>query len=480
MSSALVWIVVPFLFGVSLILTRRWSRGALFASIGLALLLTWIAWQVPINQPLRFGPFDFRIAETFNVFGRNFTLLDAERPLLTLVYLLATIWLLGAYLAQPGPLFPPVLLMTVALLLAALAVEPFLYAALLIALAALICVPMLNPPGSPRSGGVLRFFTFQLFGVPFILFSGWLLTGVEASPGNLNLVLRAGVFLALGFLFLMAVFPFHSWIPALGEQSHPYSAAFVFLVFPAFVGLFALGLMDRYAFLRDSAIVYQLLVAVGAVGAFLGGLWSMLEDHLGRQLGFAAVMEIGFSLLALGVGGEEAVRFYFGLLIPRTFAYLVWAVALSGLRQNSGSLRLDAQGTLARNHPLLLTSLALAVFSLAGLPLLAAFLPRLALWHTLAATSSPAATLAVLGDLALLLGALRNLYRLVSASLGTEAGSEGWLKPGDAEVLPDVANPYAWVLLGLGGGVLLLMGIFPAVFLSQLAHFAAMFTQLSP
>lgn len=479
MSSALIWMIVPFGFGLSLILFRRWGQGALFASIGLALLLTWMAWQLPVNESLRFGPFDFRIAETLNVFGRNFTLADAHRPLVTFVYLLATAWLLGAYLAQPGPLFPPVVLMTISILLAALAVDPFLYAALLIALAALICVPLLNPPGSSRSSAVLHFLTFQLFGVPFILFSGWLLTGIEASPGNLSLVLRAGVFLALGFLFLMSVFPFHSWIPGLGEQSHPYSAAFVFLVFPAFVGLFALGLMDRYAFLRDTQLVFQLLMAVGAVTAFLGGLWSMLEDHLGRQLGFAVVLEIGVSLLALSVGGGEAVRFYFALLISRTFTYLVWAVALAGLRQSRGSLNLADQGPVARDHPLLLSALALAVFSLAGLPLLATFLPRFALWHEIAASSALAASLAILGSLALLLGTLRNLFRLVMDTLSIEAGSEEWLDPGRGDILPDLANPYAWALLLIGGGGLLLMGIFPQSFLAGLARFAASFIQLS-
>jgi formate hydrogenlyase subunit 3/multisubunit Na+/H+ antiporter MnhD subunit len=479
MSSALVWIILPFLFGLSLILFRRWGRLALFASTALAFLLTWMAWQLPINEPLRFGPFDFRIAETLNIFGRNFTLGAAELPLVTFVYILATAWLLGAFLAQPGPLFPPVMLMTIAILLAALAVEPFLYAALLIALAALICVPLLNPPGSTQSGAVLRFLIFQLFGVPFILFSGWLLTGIEASPGNLNLVVRAGMFLAFGFLFMMAVFPFHSWIPGLGEHSHPYNAAFVFLVFPAFVGLFTLGMMDRYVFLRSTPLVFQLLMSVGAVTALLGGLWSLFEEHLGRQLGFAVVMEIGVSLLALSLGDGESVHFYFALLIPRTLAYLVWAIALSGLRESSGSLKLADQDMVARIHPLLLASMAIAVFSLVGLPLLAGFLPRFALWRELAASSAAAASLAILGSLALLLGVLRNLYRMVMASLPAGSASQDWLASAADGALPDLANPYAWALLLLGGGGLLLMGILPQSFLSALAQFAAIFPQLS-
>jgi formate hydrogenlyase subunit 3/multisubunit Na+/H+ antiporter MnhD subunit len=119
-----------------------------------------------------------------------------------------------------------------ALLVGALAVEPFLYAALFIETAVLISVPLLSAPGRKPGKGLIRFLIFQTLGMPFILFSSWLLAGIEANPGDLGLVQQAAILIGLGFSFLLAVFPFYSWIPLLTEESTPYTVGFILWMFP--------------------------------------------------------------------------------------------------------------------------------------------------------------------------------------------------------------------------------------------------------
>lgn len=483
MSAALIWIIIPGFWGGVMFALRRSGPRLFLASAALALLLTWMAWQVPIDVAMQLGSLTLKISSTLTVLGRNFTILDGERPLIALIYLASTLWLLGAYLAQPGVLFVGLSQIIVALLVAALSVEPFLYAAMLISIAVLLFVPLLAPAGTSPGAGLLRFVTFQLFGVPFILFVGWLLTGVEASPSNLSLVLRAGVLLGLGFTFLLAVFPFHSWIPMLAKEAHPYVLGFLLFFLPAVVSLFALGFFDRFAWLRETQLIFQLLLAVGAIVTMLGGVWAAVQDHLGRQMAYAMVYEIGSSLLALGLGGHQAVQLIFAFIIVRMLALLAWSIALAGLLQaTAGSLRVNSVSRIAHDHPFLLIGLVLAIFSLAGLPLGAGFAPKLLLLNAVWAQAPLAGVAMIIGSLGLLVTGLRLLFALAIPALAEPLvkSDEQLLESARDTVLPDRDNPYAWLYLLFGGVGLGLMALFPQWLFGSLAPFLAVFPQLMP
>jgi len=480
MSSALLWIGLPILFGVALLLYRRQDSLSLFVAASVSLLLSWAAWQIPIDVVLQVGPISLEIAPSFLVFGRSFTLSGAQAPLLAFIYLVEAIWILGTKLAKPGPLFIPINLICVGLLVAALAVEPFLYAALLISLAAMLQIPLLAPAGT-RGPGVMRFLKFQIFAVPFILFTGWILSGVEASPGNLDLVARAGLLLALGFAFLLALFPFHSWLPMLGMESHPYVVGFLAFFLPSIGLVFGLGFFDRYSWLRDSSLTYPVLLLAGGLTALLGGLWAARERHLGRMLAYATMLCTGFGLQALGLGVHSS-QVFFALLLPQAFAIWGWTVALSMLfLPDEPGLEIDSLQSQAGSRPLALLVLLVTVFSVAGLPLLGSFAGRVALLDGAAAASPWAAAASLIGSLGLLAGGLR----LVLAALaGSTENAKRWVE--EVEPAPvtgqasDLSDPYMWVFAAVVILSLLGFGLIPRVFLSAVPDLAAMFSQLLP
>ena len=480
MSSALLWIGLPLVLGAALILLRR-GAGVLSLALclGLSLVLAWIAWQVPINTPNTLGPFTLQIAPTLSVFGRSFTLADSDRVVLGLAYAGLSLWLAGSFFAQPGRLFAPIALIVTGLLLAAYAVEPFLYAALLMATAVLISVPMLAPPGTQQAQGVLRYVVFQLFAVPFLLFAGWLLSGVEASPGDLDLVIRAGVLLGLGFLFLVAAIPFHAWVPRLMKDSHPYAATFILAFLPTLALVFALTFFDRYAWLRDRQAVYGLLMAIGSVSVLLAGVWAASQKRLTGILAYAAVLGVGSSLQALGLGGSQSVQLLFAQVHPRGIALLVFALALSAFRQvGRTGLTLDGFGTSSARHPLLATALLLAIFSLAGLPLLAAFPAQWQLWLALSNTSAWALGASLLGSLGLCIAGLRWLVACVQRPVIAVA-EQGLEEPLEGEPR-DLEDPYVWVYFLASVSILLLIGNAPALVYRNLADFLVVFPQIGP
>ena len=480
MSSAVLWIILPGLLGTGLLFYRRDDRLPLTVAALTSLFLAWIAWQFPFDVVLTIGPFSFEIFPSFSLFGRSLTLSDLDRPPLTLIYFFQCLWVLGTVIAKPGRLFIPISLMCVSLFVAALSVDPFLYAAIFIVLAMLVMIPLLVPPGQSAGPGVLRFLIFQVFAVPFILFTGWILTGVEASPGNLNLILRSGLLLLLGFTFLLALFPFHSWIPMLAKESHPYVLGFLLFFLPTVASIFALSFFDRYAWLRDSEFVYQILTLIGSLSILLSGLWAFVERHLGRILGFAAMLGVGFNLLGMGLAGAEGVQVFFALLLPQLLGLWMMTVALGALWRKSSEFDLIKLSTAFNSAPLTISALLLAVFSLAGLPILASFPPRMALFTQLSANTVWAAIAALGGCLALAGAGVRILMTALPRKSRKPTAWVEEVEPIDSVTRSDIADPYVWTFLAVSTIGLIGFGLFSRLFLAGVPGLASMFPLLFP
>ncbi len=463
MSAPVVWLFIPFGVGLAALFLRNERILTLLGS-SLALLLALVALVVPLDQALLVAGISFKISASMQVLGRSLTFLPAEGRLLVIVYGLIAMWLFGAEVSRTAERLIPLGLMVSSLLIASIAVEPFLYAAALIEIAALLAIPMLLPPKQAPGPGLMRFLIYQTLAMPFILFSGWLLAGVEASPGDLGLAVQAAAILGLGFAFLLAIFPLSTWMPMLIEETSPYLAGFLFWVLPTTAIIFGMGFLDRYAWLRTSEQLTLSLQWGGLLMVVMGGLGSAFERHLGRQMAYGVIAEIGFSLLALSLPADKIVPTVFLLVLPRSLALLVWSLSLTSLARLGASLRFNAVRGIAHSHPLLAAGVALAHFSVAGFPLLAGFPIRMVLWEGLASRSLGLALWFLIGVLGLLTGATRTLAVLVSAPQeGGWALHERW---GEG------------VLVGLGILGLFVLGVFPQVPYFLLADLPLMFEHL--
>jgi NADH-quinone oxidoreductase subunit N len=184
MSAPVLWILVPGVMAVVLFFLRRWERLTAFLGVGLTLILSGLAAWLNVGVVIRIFRWSFSFTDTLSIFGRRFVLDNSARPALLAIYLVTAFWLGGVLAARVGRLAMPLGLGIIALLTAAYAVDPFLYAALLIEMAVLGSVPLLTPPGGPVGRGVLRFLVFQTLGMMLLLFTGWIMAGVEANPGD--------------------------------------------------------------------------------------------------------------------------------------------------------------------------------------------------------------------------------------------------------------------------------------------------------
>jgi formate hydrogenlyase subunit 3/multisubunit Na+/H+ antiporter MnhD subunit len=418
MSAPLLWIFLPLILTGMLLLINNEKVVLLIACL-FTLFLTLAAWLLPIDVALNIGRWTLKLAPSFEILGRNLTITSADRSFLALIYGSTFFWFIPTVSLQNGPRLISLGLAITSMLVAAIAVEPFLYAALIIEMAILLSIPMLTGSQQKPSKGVIRFLIFQTLAVPFILFSGWLLTGIGTNPDNVNLVQQASILLGLGFAFMLAIFPFYSWIPILAEEVHPYAFGFLLWVLPTATLFYGLGFLDRFAWLRELPSLTSILTVIGALMVVSGGLLSAFQHHLGRIMGFAIIVETGFSLLALSMLNQTGLGIFLLFLVPRTLILTLWALSLSILKKHAPDLTLNAIKGMGRTLPFAISGVILANLALAGLPLLAGFPVHQAVWEALARNSLPLTFWVLVGSLGLFISGIRILISSTDASEGT-------------------------------------------------------------
>lgn len=422
--------------------TTTYLSGFIF-SLGFAFLVLWL----PVDSIIKIGTLEFKILGSFSILGRQLVLGQDRQAILFLIYAISAFWLFGGWITSASVLLPPIGMLLNAFLIGSLAVDPFLYGAIFIEIATLITIPLLAQNTKRMNPGALRFLIFQTIGMSFLLFTGWLLGGFETGPVDQSAINRAFVFLGLGFAFILAIFPFYSWIPMLTEHEDPYITGFILILFPTAILLFGISFIEKYSWLRNSIELQRALLVVGAVMVVTGGIWSAFQKNLGRMFGYAVIIENGLSLISLGLMTRNGFQIFANLFLPRILSLGMWAFCLSLVKQKYGSLDLQKVMGLGKSSPILILALLAAQFSIGGLPLLAGFPLRVAILEEIA-FQSVGITLAIIIGIGGIWAA--GLYSL---SIFLRSDSD-WKRFFDMSLLVNIL-----LVLGIIG--LMIMGLFP-------------------
>jgi len=445
-STPILWILLPLLVaGMSLFLMRnryflRW--------IGLAysVVLVFSALLLPINEVFKFLFWEVKLSDQLLIFGRRFILSGADRPIVILLFSLWFFWLLIMDPKLVPTQFIPLSLAGMCLILTAYSVEPIFYGALFFAFLALIYVVLLSPPGLEPTPGVLRFLIFQILGMLFILFAAWLASWINLNRGNQVMLTRSLLILALGFSFLLSIFPFISWIPMVGERNHPFLSGFIFNTYFLGVFLFGTRFILEGGWIGQGVNIQGPLQLAGVIMLGFGGLIAIFSKHMGRLIGAVIIAEIGRSLLAISLF-QAGFPIYFGMVILQSISLGVWSISLTQLQQGIQDLDFQSAAGAARLWPVTSSGLLLGYFALAGVPLLGGFPIYWALGSGLSFYPFWINSVFVLSTLGLIFGGLRLLGVLTK-----NTGEETVLILGDTF--------YRYLILGLNI-LLILIGFLP-------------------
>lgn len=183
------------------------------------------------------------------------------------------------------------------------------------------------------------------------------------------------VFCAVGFK--LTLFPFHMWAPDVYEGSSTPVASFLSVSSKA-VGLVFLAslVMGPLSAVKDRMSLLILLMASATV--LTGNLGALRQNRLRRFMAWSGIAQAGFLMLALsgpsGAARASLVFYLYVYLFANYLAFLVFAAVGRNREESFESLR-----GLSVSNPALATALAIAVFSLAGIPPMAGFLGKFGL-----------------------------------------------------------------------------------------------------
>jgi NADH-quinone oxidoreductase subunit N len=188
-----------------------------------------------------------------------------------------------------------------------------------------------------------------------------------------NKIFLLGMVLVLvGLGFKIAAFPFQIWAPDVYQGAPTPTTAFLAIGSKA-AGFVLLLRVLFTAIPGVSAHWANPLIIISGITILYGNLCAIPQRNLKRLLGYSSIAHAGYLLLgvaALSASGQAAVLYYLsGYLFTVLGAFTVICLVMRHLDSED----ISALAGLHQRSPLLATTLALAMVSLAGIPPLAGF-----------------------------------------------------------------------------------------------------------
>ncbi|CAN5844881.1 NADH-quinone oxidoreductase subunit N [soil metagenome] len=272
----------------------------------------------------------------------------------------------------------------------------------------------------------------------------------------------AVVFLIVGFGFKISAVPFHFWAPDTYEGAPTPVTAYL-SVNSKVAGFIAMLIVLYLALPGLSGIWAPALWALAVLSMTVGNLAALRQTNIVRLLAYSSIAQAGFMLVpfaAAAVAGADMAEGFSATVIYMVIYALMnlgaFGVVIAGARV-TGSGDIDGWAGLARYNPRLATLAGVFFFSLAGIPPLAGWFAKFAMFRSvMIAGGSATVVLAIIASVNAVI-ALYYYARIIKAV---------WLDPPPEGVeVRSQQSPVGSLRLVLGITLVLtvVIGFFPGI-----------------
>lgn len=243
----------------------------------------------------------------------------------------------------------------------------------------------------PQIEGAINYVTMNLLASAIFLTAIGVLYGLAgtlnmadlaiqvAKIENRGLVNVTAILFLVGFGIKSAVFPLYFWLPA-SYHTPPSAVAAIFGGLLTKVGVYALLRVFCLIFIPDNFML-NLMLSIAVFTMISGALGALIQQNIRKLFSYLIICHIGFMIAGLGMFTEWAivgtVFYLIHDIIAKTNVFMISGVIF----KIKGSYKLKELGGLYKSYPTLSLLMALALFSLVGIPPLSGFWPKLYLFE---------------------------------------------------------------------------------------------------
>lgn len=279
-----------------------------------------------------------------------------------------------------------------------------------------------------------------------------------ARQGDVQPALALGlVMLLTGFAFKITAVPFQYWVPDVYEGAPTPVTAFL-SVGSKFAG-FALALRIIVTGLQlplDWHLIFGLLAAASM---FIGNIGAIKQTDIKRMLAYSGIAQAGYLLIGVAALTERGISSLLFYTVAYGFANLAAFAVVIVFAETTGSTRIADYAGLSRRAPLSALSLAIALLSLAGLPLMAGFMAKFYVF--LSAAESGLVWLVAVG----VVNSVISLYYYLRVV---------WqIYVAEGDIAPLAVSPRTGVVMSFCIAGVLGLGVFPEPVMRAAAHAAS-------
>ena len=225
---------------------------------------------------------------------------------------------------------------------------------------------------SAFSSGIL------LFGISLVYGATGTISFTEI-PALLNgspLQVLALIFLFSAFAFKLSIVPFHLWTADVYEGAPMAATAFLSVVSKGAVAFIFMATLYK-VFQPMQALWYTLLISLAVATMIIGNLFALRQQNIKRFLAFSSIAQVGFILVGISSNAIEGTTSVVYFVLIYVFSNLAAFGVASLISAQTNREYIDDYKGMYQTNPFLSWVLALALFSLAGIPPTAGFFGKL-------------------------------------------------------------------------------------------------------